>query len=349
MAPERTGFVARLGALLVSPRRLARRDISLRDGKGGDDLFLVALFVLVANGASSVARAAVALGGGRFSTAVRRLLEVLLPAGPLLAMWLVSTLALLAFTFRSGRRAVGDLGARVLTGFLIANVLTTPLAALLPPSRVRYLLEGVPWAAAALLFGLVLREAIEEPVEAASPAIALGRRFRLTGILASLLLLAVGAQHAARTLATQPPVPIDAQRGAPAPAVELPLLDGGKLELGKLRGRRVVMIFWATWCGPCMEELPQLEAAYRAHPTDAALVYAVNVDDAGPDRERLVRGVVSRFSLTMPIALDDGAAARAYAVSTIPTLVRIAQDGRIAGVTDRPLDRADLEDALTRP
>ena len=113
-----------------------------------------------------------------------------------------------------------------------------------------------------------------------------------------------------------------------------------------LRGRRVVLTFWASWCGPCMEELPALERAYRARGRDDALVYAVNVDEQGPARESLVRAVVARFGLTIPVVLDDGSASRAYSVATIPTLVRVGEDGRILAVYDRPLEEPELRDAL---
>ena len=95
-----------------------------------------------------------------------------------------------------------------------------------------------------------------------------------------------------------------------------------------------------------MKELPSVEKVYRARGPGAPLFYAVNVDEPGPEREPAVKAVQARLGLTLPIALDDGAAAQAYSVQSIPTLVRIDAAGKIEQLFERPLDEAELADVM---
>lgn len=70
--------------------------------------------------------------------------------------------------------------------------------------------------------------------------------------------------------------------GDEAPGFELTLVDGRKVTLAELRGKVVVLNFWATWCGPCKQELPLLDAYYRLQRKHGLEVFAVTTEDSLP-------------------------------------------------------------------
>jgi thiol-disulfide isomerase/thioredoxin len=126
-----------------------------------------------------------------------------------------------------------------------------------------------------------------------------------------------------------------------APALRLKMLDG---EFPDLRGKIVFLSFWATWCGPCVHELPDVQRLFEQY-QDRVTFVAVNVDN-GEDVAPAVRAFKNRFGLGMPIALDDGSASRAYRVDTIPRTVIINREGRIAKSLDGARSYDALKDAL---
>lgn len=124
--------------------------------------------------------------------------------------------------------------------------------------------------------------------------------------------------------------------GALAPALRLPLLDGDTADLAGYRGRVVLLNLWATWCPPCITELPSMQRVYEAYADDGLVILAVAVDALPGERQadgRIV-GVVSefvdRFGLTFDVALDPtGGTERLLGVNYLPTTFLIDRDGRI--------------------
>ena len=110
-----------------------------------------------------------------------------------------------------------------------------------------------------------------------------------------------------------------------APEFTLEQLEGGKISLSELRGRVVIIDFWATWCGPCRSSLPSLETIYQQYRGRGVTVLLLNQDEK-PKAIRKFTG--HRFSA--PILLDAGSqVAQQYGVNGIPHTVVVDQQGRI--------------------
>ena len=111
-------------------------------------------------------------------------------------------------------------------------------------------------------------------------------------------------------------------------AIEFTLesLAGGEISLSQYRGDLVFLNFWATWCGPCIEEMPSMQALYDAFAHRGLEIIAVNLQE---DRETVAE-FITEHPYTYPIALDyRGSVASRYSVRGIPTSYFISPDGRI--------------------
>lgn len=117
--------------------------------------------------------------------------------------------------------------------------------------------------------------------------------------------------------------------GRLAPDFRLPDLDGGVHKLSALRGRVVVLDFWATWCGPCRAVMPPLSALAERHPPEDLVVLGLSDETEGVIRRFVASEAKVGRTYAYPFLLDDGTARRAYQVSSIPTLVLIDRKGRI--------------------
>ncbi len=114
--------------------------------------------------------------------------------------------------------------------------------------------------------------------------------------------------------------------GAPAPDFTLADLDGAPIALAELRGRPVVVNFWASWCGPCVEEFPLLRAAAAEHADDGLAVIGIVYED----RSEAARDFMARNGATWPAAMDPGGrVAEAYGILGPPETFFIGRDGTI--------------------
>jgi alkyl hydroperoxide reductase subunit AhpC len=112
------------------------------------------------------------------------------------------------------------------------------------------------------------------------------------------------------------------------------------VSLADLKGKAVILDFWATWCPPCRAELPIVDKVYARY-RDKGLV-VVGIDTSEDDG--LAAPFVARHGYAYPIAFDrTGAAARAYGANALPTLVVISRTGAIVAVRQGITDGAELE------
>lgn len=117
--------------------------------------------------------------------------------------------------------------------------------------------------------------------------------------------------------------------GAPAPDFELSLLDGKKYVLAEQRGQVVVLDFWASWCGPCMQAMPQLDALVEALSDKDLQLVAVNLQES----QTRIEGALERLKIAPLVAMDaTGDVAERYGATAIPQTVIIDREGNVTHV-----------------
>lgn len=126
--------------------------------------------------------------------------------------------------------------------------------------------------------------------------------------------------------------------GARAPAFTLVDLEGDSVSLEQYRGHVVLLNFWATWCPPCIHEMPSMERVWRDLRDRGFVVLGVSLDvspgqpDAEGRSQGIVREYVDELQVTFPILLDPAGRVEAvYNVTGLPTSYVIGPDGRIEG------------------
>ena len=131
--------------------------------------------------------------------------------------------------------------------------------------------------------------------------------------------------------------------GEPAPGFMLSDLDGKKLSLGELRGRPVIVNFWASDCVPCIDEFPLLSSAAAAHRGERLAVVGIVVGDTA----EAARDFLTRLGATWPSAMDPGdKVARQYGIIGPPDSFFIDRDGIVVSRHIGPLDAAEMERRL---
>ena len=106
-------------------------------------------------------------------------------------------------------------------------------------------------------------------------------------------------------------------------------LNGEKIQLAGLKGKIIFLNFWATWCGPCIEEMPSMEALYQHYKKTDFLFLTISVDCGGRES---VRKFVERHRYRIPILLDPaGQTLELFEISRIPATLIIDRNGRMMG------------------
>lgn len=133
-----------------------------------------------------------------------------------------------------------------------------------------------------------------------------------------------------------------------APDFKLKTLDGKEVKLSDYRGKKVILNFWATWCPPCKEEIPQMEQYYKKQAKeDHVEILAVNLTKADKDK-KYIQEFAKSYDITYPILLDEeGKQQEQYEIVTIPTTYFIDAKGKIQKKIIGPMDQKMMSQAIT--
>ena len=132
------------------------------------------------------------------------------------------------------------------------------------------------------------------------------------------------------------------ERGTSAPNFELATLAGNTLSLESLRGKRVLLHFWATWCGVCKREFGTLNDVYRSLDEDEALVSIV----ADSENRSAIQATIDDHHIAYPVLLASDRVLRDFKINVFPTNYLIDPEGNIAGATTGMSSRWGLSTRL---
>ena len=125
-----------------------------------------------------------------------------------------------------------------------------------------------------------------------------------------------------------------------APDFQIKTLDGEPIQLSQLKGRTVVLNFWATWCGPCRQEVPAFARFAQANPHVPVL--GLSVDTVSPSK---VRRISRDWGINYPIAMAPSSLQAAYDISTLPTTVVVGPDGQVKDIHVGVMSERQLNNA----
>jgi cytochrome c biogenesis protein CcmG, thiol:disulfide interchange protein DsbE len=354
------GLPGRIGQVITAPRAAMAR-VDLEGGGLADALWLV-LFGVIAFRLPELLRMLLAIGGptsgafmrvvGLFADEAKEAAWVVLPAAVMVTA--------LAGKRRDATRDL-DLGATCYLPYFalrsIAWTLADVAGARVLPELVVEAIAGAG-AAFVLVVGVLTARArppggspdpaappAGSPDPAPSSAARLGTAARLAGaavVVLALIAFTANAVWSTRHLEALRPM----QRGEPAPEFTLARIDGtpGTLEMASLRGKVVVLDFWATWCPPCIAMLPVLDAAYRTWAPRGVVFVGINSDGGGATLDQ-VKAFLVEHPIPYAVVLDEGLVGGLYKVEALPSLIVVGRDGGlrksfVGYTTEGALDRA---------
>lgn len=158
------------------------------------------------------------------------------------------------------------------------------------------------------------------PLKLAAQAVAVAV---VLGLLALLVWKVVHQQH------SDIPQQVAEGKRPRAPGFDLPRLDGpGTLSLASLKGKAVVLNFWASWCAPCRDEAPLLERAWKQHRGDGVVVLGIDQQDLTGD----ARAFAEKHGLTYPLVRDGpGKIVAEYGLTGVPETFFVNRQGKLVG------------------
>jgi peroxiredoxin len=119
---------------------------------------------------------------------------------------------------------------------------------------------------------------------------------------------------------------VGADTNGPAPPFTLTEIGGQSASLSQYKGQVVMLNFWATWCGPCQQEMPLLDQMYKKYKPAGFTLIGVNVDKDAPP----VRQLLERKPVSFPVLLDPASqVSKAYHVDEMPSTVLIDRKGNV--------------------
>lgn len=157
----------------------------------------------------------------------------------------------------------------------------------------------------------------------------------VTALLVVLTFIHNGGGSSSDSVASLP------RAGYVAPSISLVDLNGKSVRLQDLRGKKVFVNFWASWCPPCNEEAPDLVKMSERY---KAQVVFLGVNLSSGDRESDARAFLKKYGVHFPTLMDrQGEAAKSYQVFAVPTSFFIDQHGMIIDRRDGPLSSTQME------
>lgn len=162
-------------------------------------------------------------------------------------------------------------------------------------------------------------------------------------VLIAIIVLVGVSVYLVATSGSRPPGELvkSVVAGDVAPDFQLEDTEGKQVSLSALRGKVVLVNFWATWCPPCIEEMPSMERLNEALAGDDFVMLAINTEENG---RRVVPAFLQKTPYTFPILYDDkGVVQKSYGVFKFPESFIINKDGTVAEKIIGPLDWSSLK------
>ncbi len=338
-------WLSRLGLAIVQPRAaLALAGDRRHAGRAGSDLLLALVVLVIATQLRSVI-GAVWLGAVAEAALGLQGLVRVLEASLTIDLGIVIVAAAIVFFAGGPRRELGR-------AFDLACVAIVPLVAvqlvggvivhagdLAVPVAAQFAVAGIACGWAAMVVVLAIVEMRRAGGAVAAPPIARRAGWAFAAIAAA------GAVSEVAWVARHVELVRPMTAGEPAPPFQLLSVGPGgelgpPLALASLRGKPVIVDFWASWCGPCRQSLPRLDALARKHPEVA--VVAIDLTDQDDLLE--ARRFFDQQHFTIALLADDGSTHVRYGVGPIPHTVLIDRDGVVRRVARG--GGLDLEAAL---
>ena len=168
----------------------------------------------------------------------------------------------------------------------------------------------------------------------------------LVAILLGVTLMIVAARHLQPSARAQSGG-VGALRGAPAPDFTLKTLDGKTLKLSDLRGKAVLLNFWATWCAPCKIETPWIVDLQNQYGPQGLQVVGVSMDDESDTDD--VKKFASEMRMNYPILRGTEDVGNSYGgLEFLPTTYFVGRDGNVTGRVLGLKGRGDMEDNVKK-
>jgi peroxiredoxin len=155
-----------------------------------------------------------------------------------------------------------------------------------------------------------------------------------------------GARHSRRLKPIEEQAMQGDLRGKPAPDFELTALDGKKVKLSDLRGKAVLVNFWATWCGPCKIEMPWLVDLQQRYSAKGLVVLGISVDEGSTDK---IAAYAKEMGVNYTVLRTTDAVSDSYGgIDGLPTTFYVNRNGVIIGQAAGLVSKDTIEDDINR-